>query len=177
MSPAREIFVPQRIISGGQTGVDRGALDAAANLGIAHGGWCPRGRIAEDGVIPDRYELWEHDSAQYSARTLQNVVDSDATLILYADRLQGGTKLTLRYVKEQSKPHFTVRLGDEELDLRPVRDWLSREKPEVLNIAGPRGSNFPGIEEASKAYLLGVFGEMGSFESSIHLDWGDLSGD
>jgi hypothetical protein len=78
---------PSKIISGGQTGVDRAALDAAIELGIPHGGHCPRGRRAEDGRIPDRYQLTETDSAQYRVRTERNVLDADATLILCRGRM------------------------------------------------------------------------------------------
>ena len=99
-----------KIISGGQTGVDRGALDAAMELGIPHGGWCPRGRTAEDGRIPDRYQLRETDSPDYSFRTEQNVLDSDATLILYRGRIAGGTELTLRLARQHGRPHLVVDL-------------------------------------------------------------------
>lgn len=84
----------RRIVSGGQTGVDRAALDVAMQLSIEHGGWCPRGRLAEDGTIPSRYDLRETRSAKYHVRTERNVVDSDATLILYRKSLTGGTLLT-----------------------------------------------------------------------------------
>ena len=94
-----------KIISGGQTGVDRGALDAAISLGIPHGGWCPRGRLAEDGRIPDRYQLRETDSPDYPSRTEQNVLDSDATLILYRGRIAGGTEFTLRLAQQHGRPH------------------------------------------------------------------------
>src|SRR5688572_12994856 len=86
----------QRIVSGGQTGVDRGALDAAIALGIEHGGWCPRGRLAEDGQIPRRYQLTETKTSKYRERTERNVLDSDGTLILFRALLSGGTELTRR---------------------------------------------------------------------------------
>jgi len=92
-------WLPDVIISGGQTGVDRGALDAAARLGIAHGGWCPRGRRAEDGEIPERYRLRETPSRRYAQRTAWNVRDSDATLVLIEGDLAGGTALTVRLAR------------------------------------------------------------------------------
>ncbi len=92
-----------RIVSGGQTGVDRAALDVAIALGIEHGGWCPRGRLAEDGTIPARYLLRETSSSEYAVRTEQNVIDSDGTLVIYYQRLQRGSLLTYRLAKEHGK--------------------------------------------------------------------------
>ena len=133
-----------RIVSGGQTGVDRGALDAAIDLGIEHGGWCPRGRKSEEGRIPPRYQLLETLSAKYHVRTRQNVVDSDATLILYRYALSGGTELTRQIADQLGKPVLLVDLN-EELDLGAVRDWLSAHRVRTLNVAGPRESQAPGI--------------------------------
>ena len=95
---------PAKIISGGQTGVDRGALDAAIALGVPHGGWCPHGRLAEDGIIPARYQLRQTDSPEYHVRTEKNVQDSDATLILYRGEMKGGTKLTWQLAERHAKP-------------------------------------------------------------------------
>ena len=108
----------ERVVSGGQTGVDRAALDAAIAVGLEHGGWCPRGRLAEDGVIPSEYQLRETWSADYPVRTEQNVRDSDGTLILGHGPLQGGTDLTWRMAKRHAKPCFVVDLsqaGDQEV--------------------------------------------------------------
>src|SRR4030042_6079458 len=99
-----------KILSGGQTGADRSALDVAIALGISHGGWCPRGRLAEDGRIPDRYQLRETDYREYAVRTEQNVVDSDATLILCSGVLSGGTELTLRLAERHHGPHLVSAL-------------------------------------------------------------------
>ncbi len=85
-----------RIVSGGQTGVDRAALDVAIARRLPHGGWCPRGRRAEDGAVPARYALREHASPDYAARTERNVVDSDATLVLAIGSPTNGTALTVR---------------------------------------------------------------------------------
>ena len=146
-----------KIVSGGQTGVDRGALDAAIALGIAHGGWCPRGRLAEDGRIPDRYELLETDSPDYSVRTEQNVLDSDATLILYRGRLSGGTELTLHLAERHRRPHMVVDL-DRPCPAEEVRQWLHSQQAEVLNVAGPRESQNPGIAARTAEFLAQVFG-------------------
>jgi len=146
------VISPRRIISGGQTGVDRGALDAAMALGIPHGGWCPRGRRAEDGPIPDRYDLRETDSPEYRVRTERNVIDSDATLILYRGRLSGGTELTLRLAEAHGKRHLVVDLGDP-CPAEEVRRWLRAEGVNVLNVAGPRESQSPGISAQARRFL------------------------
>jgi hypothetical protein len=144
---------PQQIVSGGQTGVDRAALDAAEQLGIEHGGWCPRGRRAEDGVIPDAYRLRELPSDDYAARTEQNVIDSDATLILYEGRLEGGTLLTRRFADERSRPWLLVKLSRPP-SAEDFERWLMEFRPSVLNVAGPRESSRPGITERAKAWLV-----------------------
>ena len=148
------VFVPARIVSGGQTGVDRAALDVAIALGIQHGGWCPAGRLSEDGSIPSRYQLDEMDATDYPARTEQNVVDSDATLILYEGRLKGGTLLTRRICQRLDKPHLCLRFDDSQA--REVSRWLAELKPQTLNIAGPRESTSPGIFDRSMQFLLAV---------------------
>ncbi len=141
-----------KIISGGQTGVDRGALDAAIAAGIAHGGWCPRGRLAEDGRIPDRYELSETDTQEYAVRTRQNVLDGNATLILCRGRLRGGTELTRRLAEKHGKPHFVVDL-DDPAPAQEVCGWLAAHRVEVLNVAGPRESQSPGIEARAREFV------------------------
>jgi len=151
----------QTIVSGGQTGVDRGALEAAIHLGIPHGGWCPRGRLAEDGRIPDRYQLREGQSADYPWRTEQNVIDSDGTLILYRRRISGGTQLTLRLARERGKPCRCVDLtGEPEIDA--IRAWLTEQGIEVLNVAGPRESSAPGIEQQAFDFLCRCLGANGT---------------
>lgn len=142
-------------MSGGQTGVDRGALDAAISLGVEHGGWCPRGRLAEDGRIPDLYDLSETDSSEYPVRTEQNVIDSDATLILYRDRVSGGTNFTFRMAKKHNRPHLLIDL-DVGQDFDTVRDWLRQNGVGVLNVAGPRESSSKGIGREAREFLLGV---------------------
>ena len=146
---------PRRIVSGGQTGVDRAALDVAIALGIPHGGWCPRGRRAEDGVIAARYALREHASADYDERTEANVVDSDGTLILYRGALEGGTKLTREIAARHRKPLLVVDLA-EAPDPTAVRRWIDDERIAVLNVAGPRESGRPGIGREAAAFLSRV---------------------
>ncbi len=148
-------FWPKRIISGGQTGVDRAGLEAAIALGVEHGGWCPLGRLAEDGMVPSRYQLQEHESSEYKVRTTQNVEDSDATLILHERPLSGGTRLTQRVAARVGKPLGVFRVADENVEA--VRQWLAETRPEVLNIAGPRESSAPGIEHRATEMLMRVF--------------------
>jgi hypothetical protein len=151
------VLRPTKVISGGQTGVDRGALDAAIALGIAHGGWCPRGRLAEDGRIPDRYQLVETDSPDYAVRTEQNVVDSDATLILCRGPLSGGTELTLRLARQHRRLCLVIDL-DRPPQPEEVRRWLRDHRVEVLNVAGPRESQSPGIAARAGEFIAEVFG-------------------
>jgi hypothetical protein len=143
----------QRIVSGGQTGVDRGALDAAIELGIAHGGWCPRGRLAEDGVVPSQYQLRETESADYDERTRRNVLDSDGTLILHRGPLIGGTQLTRQFAVETCKPWLCVDLSHDP-DPAIVRRWLAEHHVATLNVAGPRESTAPGIHAEARRFLL-----------------------
>ncbi|TWT76486.1 putative molybdenum carrier [Planctomycetes bacterium CA13] len=148
-------FLPSKLVSGGQTGVDRAGLDAAIALGIEHGGWCPSGRLAEDGTVPSRYELTETASRDYPVRTEWNVRDSDATLILYEKKLSGGTLLTQRLCRRLDKECMLARLDRDDVDL--TRHWLASLRPAVLNIAGPRQSTAPGIDKRSFEFLMKVF--------------------
>lgn len=148
-------FRPQHVVSGGQTGVDRAGLDAAMALGLSHGGWCPRGRLAEDGVVPSRYELTENDSRDYTVRTEQNVVDSDATLIVYEGRLKGGTLLTRRLAQRLNRPCRLVRI-DKSWTVQDVWQWFDEVCPQTLNVAGPRESTSPGIYDRSLQALLRI---------------------
>lgn len=152
-----------KIVSGGQTGVDRAALDVAAELGLERGGWCPRGRLAEDGCIADRYPLEETPSRRYSQRTRWNVRDSDATLILTVGSPSGGTALTIRAAEAQGRPHFVVDLVPDP-DPAPLLSWLDEQVVSTLNVAGPRESGVPGIYERARAHLhvlLTAIGERG----------------
>lgn len=146
----------ERIVSGGQTGVDRAALDAAISLAIGHGGWCPQGRRAEDGTIPSQYQLEETESPEYPVRTERNVLDSDATLIVFRDEITGGTKLTLRLARRHQRPHHTHDLATS-ADVADVRAWLNHHDVGTLNVAGPRESSSPGINREAYDFLLRCF--------------------
>jgi hypothetical protein len=148
---------PLKVVSGGQTGVDRAALDAALLLGIPCGGWCPRGRRAEDGTIPPLYPLVETPTARYPQRTEWNVRDSDGTLVLHAGRPRGGTALTLRLLGRKRKPVLRVDL-DESPDPRAVAEWIASERIRVLNVAGPRESECPGVGTRAKRFLEKALG-------------------
>ena len=133
------------ILSGGQTGVDRAALDAALEAGIQAGGWCPEGRKTEDGRIPAHYPLRELPGGDYLQRTEQNVADSDATLIIYFGRLQGGTARTLAFCRERAKPSLLIdgnRVSESEAAAQ-IKDFVIRESISRLNVAGPRASGEP----------------------------------
>ena len=146
----------RKIISGGQTGVDRGALRAAISLDIAHGGWCPAGRLAEDGPIDEIYQLSETESSEYAVRTERNVTGSDATLILCRGTFSGGTQLTHRLAEQHDKPCLVVDLGTDP-PVANVTAWLAENHVEVLNIAGPRESTCPGIGDAAEEFVRRLF--------------------
>jgi len=142
----------ERVVSGGQTGVDRAALDVALALGIPCGGWCPAGRRAEDGRLPERYPLRETPSPEYGQRTQWNVRDSDATLIIARRPLSGGTARTLCWARAYGRPHQVAdptRAGEVER----IRSWLIGVAPAVLNVAGPRDDQHGQIYAQARAFL------------------------
>ena len=145
-----------RVVSGGQTGVDRAALDAALALDFVIGGWCPRGREAEDGPIPPRYPLAETPHRDPAERTEWNVRDSDATLILHRGRLDGGSGLTAQLARRQGRPLLVRDLGGE-IDALEIARWLVANDVGVLNCAGPRESEAPGIQAQAQPLLRELF--------------------
>ncbi len=146
----------EKIVSGGQTGADRAALDVAITLGLETGGWVPHGRRAEDGRIPIRYAgLIETDTESYQTRTALNVRDSDATLIFSFGEPTGGTALTLKLAQSSGKPFLAVDLDALSRDdaVERVRGWLAEIGVRVLNVAGARESGEPRITAAVTGVL------------------------
>jgi hypothetical protein len=144
------------VISGGQTGVDRAALDVAIELGIPTGGWCPKGRLAEDGRISDRYPLKETATDEFGVRTELNVLHSDGTLLLTWGELTGGTLFTRYCAQRHRKPWFE---SDLQTPVSPdrFRQWLAAEGIRTLNIAGPRESHRPGLIYETANSLLHIY--------------------
>ena len=134
-----------KIISGGQTGVDRAALDVALKHGAECGGWCPAGRLDEFGRIPDRYPVKELEQGSFAQRTLQNVKDSDATVIIYCSDLRGGTEYTLNCCIELAKPHRLIDAAEisEKDAATAIVDLVREHNVSTLNVAGPRKSEWP----------------------------------
>jgi len=175
-----------KIISGGQTGADRGGLDAAIHFGLPHGGWCPKGRRAEDGAIPTTYHLKEMLTDTYVPRTQANVIDSDATVIFTYGPLKGGSLKTATYVHHLEKPWHEVDLlrttpkqavieimrwlaGDEELN--DYDEYVACPPPLacILNVAGSRESHAPGIQEAVFRLMVDVLMKVNI--TSKHFNW------
>jgi hypothetical protein len=145
------------IRSAGQTGVDRAALDAAMEAGLPVTGWCPRGRLAEDGPIDVRYPLVETPSAEPAQRTRWNVCDSHATLVLACGPVSGGTALTIEACRTLGRPCLVVDLAAAS-DGADVAGWAAALG--VLNVAGPRESEAPGVYAHARRFLAEVFARL-----------------
>ena len=134
-----------KIISGAQTGVDRAALDVALKHRIVCGGWCPAGRLDEFGRIPDRYPVRELHAGGFTERTLQNVKDSDGTVVIYSGQLAGGTAQTLRFCVELKRPHELIDASKIRAEdaVSLITNFVQAKKIKILNLAGPRQSEWP----------------------------------
>jgi hypothetical protein len=162
-------FTLAQVVSGGQTGVDRAALDAASQCNIPIGGWCPRGRRSEDGRIPDNYPLDETTARSYAVRTEWNVRDSDGTLIVVLSEISSGTRLTIDSARQQGRPHLVIALRpdtseslfsdtiSEDDQIQSVVDWITAHRIRVLNVAGPRGSAGPDVYALARRFLDRLF--------------------
>ena len=143
----------EKIVSGGQTGADRAGLDAAMKAGLPVGGYCPKGRLAEDGTVPEHYPLVEMTKGGYSARTERNVIESDGTLIFNIGKLSGGTRLTVECARKHNKPHLVIQLDAAKPNAATLAEWLDQNNIRVLNIAGPRESKTPGVHQMASRFL------------------------
>jgi len=144
VSSASSRFIVEKIVSGGQTGVDRAALDFAIEHDIPHGGWCPQGRLAEDGAVETCYELKETPDPEYPQRTEWNVRDSDGTVIFtIAPELTGGSAQTRDLAIAHGKPWLHLSKVDVGDAAARLGEFIRRHKIKVLNIAGPRLSTEP----------------------------------
>jgi len=152
-------MIIKKIISGAQTGADRAALDFAINNDIPHGGWVPKGRLAEDGVIPIHYNVTEAPSAKYGRRTELNVVDADGTLIISHGELAGGSALTQKLAEKYGKPclHIDLNHTPEFQATLDIAHWIKSNRIGILNVAGPRASSDPRIYGAVMNILETVF--------------------
>lgn len=148
----------EKVVSGGQAGVDRAALDTALGLEIPCGGWCPKDRQAEDGPIEGIYPLQDTPSSRYPQRTDWNVRDSDGTLVLYRELLSGGSAYTVELAKKYDRPCLVL-----DLSTKPAREticeWVNRHQIHILNVAGSRESGSPGIYQEACQLLHEVLSD------------------
>jgi hypothetical protein len=144
-----------KIISGGQTGVDRAALDVALKHGIDCGGWCPAGRLDELGKIPQRYPLREMEQGGFADRTLQNVKDSDGTIVICFNKPRGGTQFTIECCEQVNRPHLVINAAQTSATeaATAIGDFVREHKIDILNVAGPRQSEWAGGYD----YAVAVF--------------------
>lgn len=159
-------YTLNKVISGGQTGVDRAALDAAITYGISHGGYCPKGRLAEDGPISKNYNLIESRTDKYPERTRLNVHTADATLVIMSSISTGrGTGLTLKILEDLKKPYHLVYVEKlpPEVAAAAVAQWLKCQRPTILNVAGPRESSQPGVYQYAHKLLIAAFALLDSY--------------
>lgn len=149
---------PDAVISGGQTGADRGGLDAGIAAELKIGGWVPKGRRAEDGVVPELYPMTEHADRGYMPRTRANIQAADGTIIFCEAPTTGGSRFTESECVIQGKPHMVadLKLKDEVL-VWSIREWLNIHTPRVVNVAGNRESRYAGIQARVKQILVAVF--------------------
>jgi len=149
----------KKIISGAQTGADRGGIDAAIECGVEYGGWLPKGRMAEDGVVPAEYTaMVEMTKGGYPKRTEANVVDSDGTVVFSHGKLTGGSALTRRLCKKHGKPFLYVDLGKETDPAYLLSDWITEYDIQVLNVAGSRESKHTGMHDLVMGIIRQILG-------------------
>lgn len=154
----------KKVISGGQTGADQAGLDVALKLGIPHGGWIPKGRMTEDGPLPEKYDLQEMPTESYPKRTERNILDADGTLIVSHGKLTGGSKLTIDLAQKHCRPflHLDLKSISMSYASRMLSSWLTDNGIKVLNVAGTRGSKDPEIYGATSRLLEGTLKGVGT---------------
>jgi Circularly permutated YpsA SLOG family len=145
-----------RFVSGGQTGIDRGMLDACLEKGFACGGWCPEGRLAEDGPIDEKYPLKVLPGAGYPERTRENVIDSDATLIIFNGDLSGGTKKSKSLARSLRKPYLMLDFAETDLEtaVELAYESIRKQGLQKINFSGPRASNWPEAHEIAYEFTI-----------------------
>lgn len=148
-----------KLVSGGQTGVDRAMLDFCMDMGIACGGWCPEGRMAEDGIIDQKYPLKELAGGSYNQRTRANIRDSDASVILYHGKIEGGTLKSLKFAKKEEKPFLLLDMSVLEVSdaVVEIEKFLKRKRPSILNFSGPRQSEWKDAYSCCQTLLKKLF--------------------
>ena len=148
----------EKIISGGQTGADQGGLDAAIALAVDHGGWIPKGRKTESGLLPAKYRLIEMRTSSYPKRTEKNVVESDGTVIITHGRLTGGSSLTKKFAVQHGRPwlHVDLAICSISWAIGLVGRWVDENRIKILNVAGSCESKSPGIFDSTHEIILGV---------------------
>jgi hypothetical protein len=149
----------EKIISGGQTGADRAALDFAINSNIPHGGWIPKGRITEGGQLPEQYHLQEIETTNYDKRTEKNVIDSDGTVIISHGNLTGGSALTQTYTIKHRKPCLHLDMNNATIAevADSLNNWIKKNNIKILNVAGPRASKDNNIYQVTRDILETTF--------------------
>lgn len=145
----------EKIISGGQTGADRAALDFAIEFDIPHGGWLPLGRLTEEGKLPETYNLTELPTRSYPVRTEKNVVEGDGTVVFSHGSLEGGSLLTQKMAKSHQKPclHLDLLGQNDQGSAKDLLAFVHEHQIRILNIAGPRASGDPQIYDAVRRVL------------------------
>ncbi|MCP3873235.1 MAG: hypothetical protein GY699_08800 [Desulfobacteraceae bacterium] len=147
-------MVIKKIISGGQTGADIAGIDAAISCNIPYGGWLPKGRKAENGIVPEKYTDFQvMTRGGYPKRTEQNIIDSDGTIIFTYGKLAGGSSLTKKFAVKNNRPWLHIDLDAEENPVTKIKNWIVDWDIKIVNIAGKSASKAPTIYNQVKAII------------------------